>query len=62
MTPNQRLIRMHKSFAKNKSVLTEDYKYFITPDAPVMPREPIPQNKVAHMSAELSAQKSPKRS
>jgi hypothetical protein len=26
---------MRKSFAKNKSVLTEDYKYFITPDKPV---------------------------
>jgi hypothetical protein len=31
-TPQQRLDRMRKSFAKNKSVLTEDYKYFITPD------------------------------
>jgi hypothetical protein len=31
-TPQERLARMRKSFAKNKSVLTEDYKYFITPD------------------------------
>jgi hypothetical protein len=31
-TPHQRLARMRKSFAKTKSVLTEDYKYFITPD------------------------------
>jgi hypothetical protein len=31
-TPQKRLASMHKSFAKNKSVLTEDYKYFITPD------------------------------
>jgi ADP-dependent phosphofructokinase/glucokinase len=34
-TPHERLSRMRKSFAKNKSVLTEDYKYFITPDKPV---------------------------
>jgi hypothetical protein len=33
-TPQQRLDRMRKSFEKNKSVLTEDYKYFITPDKP----------------------------
>jgi hypothetical protein len=29
-TPQERLARMRKSFARNKSVLTEDYKYFIT--------------------------------
>jgi hypothetical protein len=34
MTPRQRLARMRKSFERNKSVLTEDYKYFITPDKP----------------------------
>jgi hypothetical protein len=61
-TPQQRLDRMRKSFAKNKSVLTEDYKYFTTPDARPMPREPIPRNKVAHKSAERSGPKSPKRS
>jgi hypothetical protein len=33
-TPQQLLARMRKSFAKNKTVLTEDYKYFITPDKP----------------------------
>jgi hypothetical protein len=32
--PHERLARMRKSFAKDKSVLTEDYKYFITPDKP----------------------------
>jgi hypothetical protein len=31
-TPHERLTRMRKSFAKNKSVLAEDYKYFTTPD------------------------------
>ena len=31
ITPYQRLARMRKSFAKNKSVLTEDYKYFHNP-------------------------------
>ena len=38
-TPQERLARMHKSFAKNKSVLTEDYKYFTTPDKPAKKRE-----------------------
>jgi hypothetical protein len=33
-TPQQRITRMRKSFEKNKSVLTEDYKYFTTPDKP----------------------------
>jgi hypothetical protein len=60
--PHERLARMHKSFERDKSVLTEDYKYFTTPDAPAMPREPIPRNKVARKSAERSAPKSPKRS
>jgi hypothetical protein len=36
-TPHERLARMRKSFAKNKSVLTEDYKYFTTPDAQPKP-------------------------
>src|SRR5580704_5929240 len=57
-TPQQRLARMRKSFEKNKSVLTEDYKYFTTPDAPAKPRASIPQSKAARMSAEQSAQKS----
>jgi hypothetical protein len=34
ITPQQRLSRMRKSFAKNKIVLTEDYKYFTAPDKP----------------------------
>jgi len=29
-TPHERLARMRKSFERNRSVLTEDYKYFIT--------------------------------
>jgi hypothetical protein len=33
-TPQERLARMRESFAKNKSVLIEDYKYFIAPDKP----------------------------
>jgi hypothetical protein len=57
-TSIQRLVRMRKSFEKNKSVLTEDYKYFITPDA--TPREPILRNKAARKSVERSAPKSPK--
>jgi hypothetical protein len=31
-TPYERLARMRESFVKDRSVLTEDYKYFITPD------------------------------
>lgn len=62
MTPLQRLARMRKSFEKDKSVLTEDYKYFTTPDVPAKPRVSTPRNKVAHTSAEQSVPKSPKRS
>jgi hypothetical protein len=62
LSPQQRLARMRKSFEKDKSVLTEDYKYFIAPDATVKPRVSIPRNKVARKSAEQSGPKSPKRS
>jgi hypothetical protein len=62
MTPQQRMARMRKSFERNKSVLTEDYKYFITPDDPITPRGSIRRNKVARKLAERSAPKSPKRS
>jgi hypothetical protein len=61
-TPEQRLDRMRKSFEKDKNVLTADYKYFITPDAPAMPHVSIPRNKAARKSVERSAPKSPKRS
>jgi hypothetical protein len=61
MTPHERLARMRKSFDRNRSVLTQDYKYFTTPDAPATPRVSIPRNKVAHKLAERSAPKSPKR-
>ena len=61
-TPHERLARMRKSFAKNKSVLTEDYNYFATPDANVKPRESIPRSKAAHKLEERSAPISPKRS
>src|SRR5580692_11599879 len=44
-TPNERLVRMRKSFAKDRSVLTEDYKYFTTP------------NKAAKQLAKQPAQK-----
>ena len=62
ITSHQRMIRVRKSFEKNKSVLTVDYKYFTTPDALATPRVSIHRSKVAHRSAELSAPKSPKRS
>jgi hypothetical protein len=60
--PHQRMVRMRKSFEKDRSILVADYKYFTTPDAPAMPRVSIPRNKAAHRSAERSAPKSPKRS
>jgi hypothetical protein len=41
--PHERLARMRKSFEKNKSVLTEDYKYFITPNKPAKPRTEQPE-------------------
>jgi hypothetical protein len=44
-TPNERLVRMRKSFANDRSVLTEDYKYFTTP------------NKAAKQLAKQPAQK-----
>ena len=59
-SPHERLARMRKSFERDKSVLTVDYKYFTTPDAPARPHKSIPRNKVARKSAERSAPKSPK--
>ena len=43
------------SFAKNRSVLMEDYEHFTTPHVP------IPQSKAARKSAEQSAQQSRER-
>lgn len=62
LTPHERLTRMRKSFEKNRSILTADYKYFTMPDVSAMPRESIPRNTAAHKSAEQSAPKSPKQS
>jgi hypothetical protein len=62
ITPIERLARMRVSFEKDRSVLTEDYKYFIIPDAPIKSRVSIPRNKAARKSAEWSGPKSPKRS
>jgi hypothetical protein len=45
MTPNERLARMRKSFAKNKSVLIEDYKYFTTPGNKPKQRAKQPERK-----------------
>jgi hypothetical protein len=46
-TPHERLARMRKSFERNKSVLTEDYKYFTTPDAPIKSQPEQPKQKLA---------------
>lgn len=59
VTPQQRLVRMRKSFKWNKSVLADDYVYFTTP---TMPHASTPQNKAAHRSEEPSVPKSPKSS
>jgi hypothetical protein len=49
-TPLQRLARMRKSFEKDKSVLTEDYKYFTTPDKPASRRESNQRGNPANVS------------
>jgi hypothetical protein len=61
MTPLQRLDRMRESFARDKSVLAEDYKFFTTPATPT-PRVSIPRNKAAHKLVEQPVPKSPKQS
>ncbi len=53
MTPLQRLIRMRRTFATNRSIALEDYEHF------TKPRAPIPQNKAEHKSAEQSEPQSP---
>lgn len=55
-TSKQRLERMRKYFAKDRSILADDYSYFTTP------HESIHQNKAARKSAEQSAQQSPEQS
>jgi hypothetical protein len=62
ITPIKRLERMRESFENDKSVLAEDYRYFTTPDAPVMPRASIPQSKAVRKSAERSGRQSRERS
>ena len=52
MTPLQRLVRMRRTFAVNRSVLAEDYEYFTTR------RAPIPQSKAAHRLGEQSGRRS----
>ena len=58
---SQRLIRMRKSFEKDKSVLADDYMYFTMPDAQAKPRESIHPNKAAHKSAEQTERRSQER-
>ena len=55
-TEFQRIARMRRTFAKNRSILVEDYEYF------TMPHESIRQNKVEHKSAEPSGRQSLKQS
>jgi hypothetical protein len=59
-TPSRRLERMRESFEVNKSILADDYRYFITP--PVTQRESIPPNKAARKSEEQSGRRSRERS
>jgi hypothetical protein len=44
-TPYERLARMRESFAKDRSVLTEDYKYFTTPDKTAKQRAEKPEQR-----------------
>jgi hypothetical protein len=60
-TPHDRLARMRKSFEKDRSVLADDYNYFITLDAS-KPRGSIPRSKVVRKSEGQPVPKSPKRS
>jgi hypothetical protein len=60
--PHPRLARMQKSFEKNKSVLADDYAYFISPTADATPHAPIPQNKAEHKLAERIERQSPRQS
>jgi hypothetical protein len=46
---------MRKSFEKNKTVLTADYKYFTTPNVPATPQESTQHTKIAHKMADRSA-------
>jgi hypothetical protein len=62
ITPDQRLERMRASFDANKSVLSEDYKYFTTPEGLATQRAPTPQSKAARKSAEQSERQSLERS
>jgi len=56
MTPSQRLARMRHTFNKDRSVLKEDYDYFITPDVPT------PRSKADRKSGVRRARQVPKRS
>ena len=58
ITPYERMVRMRKSFDKDKSVLITDYKYFTTPDVLAKRHVPTPQSKAARMSAERSGRRS----
>lgn len=55
ITPQERLTRMRKSFEKDKSVLVQDYKYFISS---VKPHVSIPLSKAARMSEGQSERQS----
>jgi hypothetical protein len=48
--PQQRLARMRKSFAKNRSMFTENYKYFTTPDKTAKQRAKQPEKETSQMS------------
>jgi hypothetical protein len=53
-SPDNRMLRMRKSFEMDKSILVDDYMYFITP------RAPIRQSKAERKSEEQSGRRSPK--
>lgn len=61
LSPEKRLERMRKSFAKDKSVLAEDYAFFTGPEA-ATPDAPTPPSRVGRTSGAQSERRSPKRS
>jgi hypothetical protein len=55
-TPLQRLRRMRLAFAKDQTILPEDYEHFITPD------EPIPLSTAPRTSEAPRVPRAPKQS
>lgn len=71
MTPSARLARMRRSFAKDYSILADDYEYFTrtgghvidgAPTGQPTPDAPTPRRKARGMSALPTGKRAPRRS